>query len=98
MNRLLDFSGPHKAISYSISPLSNNRALCAGAALYEQAVRKTELAHFLPSREQMFILSFFDQYALSHPPLAPDGSALAFAGHHVSPVSAQPPGTSTVCH
>ena len=49
---------------------------------------KTELAHFLPSREQMFILSFFDQYALSHPPLAPDGSALAFAGHHVSPVSA----------
>jgi dipeptidyl aminopeptidase/acylaminoacyl peptidase len=48
---------------------------------------KTELARFLPSREQMFILSFFDQYALSHPPLAPDGSALAFAGYLVTPVS-----------
>jgi hypothetical protein len=48
---------------------------------------KTELARFLPSREQMFTLSFFDQYALSHPPLAPDGSALAFAGYLVSPVS-----------
>ena len=49
---------------------------------------KTEIARFLPSREQMFILSFFDQYALSHPPLAPDGSALAFAGYLVAPVSA----------
>lgn len=49
---------------------------------------KTEIARFLPSREQMFILSFFDQYALSHPPLAPDGSALAFAGYLVTPVSA----------
>ena len=54
---------------------------------------KTELARFLPSREQMFILSFFDQYALSHPPLAPDGSALAFAGYLVSPVS-----TTTTSH
>ena len=49
---------------------------------------KTELARFLPSREQMFILSFFDQYALSHPPLAPDGSALAFAGYLITPTSA----------
>ncbi|MBM4258080.1 MAG: hypothetical protein FJ147_19575 [Deltaproteobacteria bacterium] len=48
---------------------------------------KTELARFLPSREQMFIFSFFDQYALSHPPLAPDGSGLAFAGYLISPVS-----------
>lgn len=48
---------------------------------------KTEIARFLPSREQMFILSFFDQYALSHPPLAPDGSALAFAGYLATPVS-----------
>jgi len=54
---------------------------------------KTELVRFLPSREQMFILSFFDQYALSHPPLAPDGSALAFAGYLVTPVS-----TSTTSH
>ena len=55
--------------------------------LMQASGEKTELARFLPSREQMFILSFFDQYALSHPPLAPDGSALAFAGYHSSPVS-----------
>jgi len=42
---------------------------------------KTALARFLPSREQTFVFSFFDQYAPSHPPLAPDGSALAFAGY-----------------
>lgn len=48
---------------------------------------KTELARFLPSREQTFILSFFDQYAFSHPPLSPDGSALAFAGHQIGPVA-----------
>ena len=46
-----------------------------------------ELVRFLPSREQTFILSFFDQYASSHPPIAPDGSALAFAGHRVGPVA-----------
>jgi hypothetical protein len=42
---------------------------------------KTELVRFLPSREQTVVLSFFDQYALSHPPVAPDGSAVAFAGY-----------------
>ena len=26
-------------------------------------------------------MSFFDQYALSHPPVAPDGGAIAFAGY-----------------
>jgi hypothetical protein len=26
-------------------------------------------------------MSFFDQYALSHPPVAPDGSAITFAGY-----------------
>ena len=58
--------------------------------LMQASGEKTELVRFLPSREQMFILSFFDQYALSHPPLAPDGSALAFAGHHITPVSTTP--------
>ena len=48
---------------------------------------KTELARFLPSREQTFIFSFFDQYAFSHPPLSPDASALAFAGHQIGPVA-----------
>lgn len=47
-----------------------------------------ELVRFLPSREQMFIFSFFDQYALSHPPLAPDGNTLAFAGYLISSTSA----------
>jgi len=42
---------------------------------------KAELVRFLPSREQTFLFSFFDQYASSHPSLAPDGSALAFAGY-----------------
>ncbi len=46
-----------------------------------------ELVRFLPSREQTFIFSFFDQYAGSHPPVAPDGSALAFAGHRIGPVA-----------
>jgi len=45
--------------------------------------KTSELARFLPSREQTFILSFFDQYAHSHPPLAPDGNSLAFAGYLV---------------
>ncbi len=38
------------------------------------------LATFFPSREQAFLFSFFDQYALSHPPLSPDGTLLTFAG------------------
>lgn len=45
----------------------------------------SELARFLPSREQMFVLSFFDQYASSHPPLAPDGKTLAFSGYLLNP-------------
>lgn len=46
-----------------------------------------ELARFLPSREQTFVFSFFDQYVISHPPIAPDGSALAFAGFLAEPGS-----------
>lgn len=45
----------------------------------------TEILRFLPSREQTLFLSFFDQYAYSHSPIAPDGNALAFAGHRVGP-------------
>jgi Tol biopolymer transport system component len=51
--------------------------------LNRESGETSELARFLPSREQTFILSFFDQYAGSHPPLAPDGSTLAFAGYLV---------------
>jgi Tol biopolymer transport system component len=42
---------------------------------------KTELVRFLPTREQTLLLSFFDQYAISHPLVSPDGNALAFAGY-----------------
>jgi WD40 repeat protein len=45
------------------------------------AGEKRELVRFLPSREQTLVMSFFDQYALSHPPVAPDGSAITFAGY-----------------
>jgi WD40 repeat protein len=55
----------------------------------------TELARFLPSREQTFIFSFFDQYAMSHPPVAPDGSALVFAGFLIGD---QLPDTATGSH
>jgi Tol biopolymer transport system component len=41
---------------------------------------KTYLATFLPSREQAFVFSFFDQYASSHPLISPDGTSLAFTG------------------
>ena len=40
-----------------------------------------ELVRFLPSREQTLQFSFFDQYAGSHPLLAPDGTLLTFTGH-----------------
>ena len=40
-----------------------------------------ELIRFLPSREQTLQFSFFDQYAASHPLLAPDGALLTFTGH-----------------
>jgi Tol biopolymer transport system component len=51
--------------------------------LSRESGETSELVRFLPSREQTFILSFFDQYAGSHPPLAPDGTTLAFAGYLV---------------
>jgi Tol biopolymer transport system component len=52
-------------------------------SLQRESGEKVTLARFLPSREQTFIFSFFDQYAGSHPPIAPDGSMLAFAGYLV---------------
>jgi Tol biopolymer transport system component len=52
-------------------------------SLHRESGEKVTLARFLPSREQTFIFSFFDQYAGSHPPIASDGSMLAFAGYLV---------------
>ncbi len=50
----------------------------------------TELVRFLPSREQALLFSFFDQYACSHPLLAPDGNTLAFAGHLLETAASDP--------
>jgi Tol biopolymer transport system component len=50
----------------------------------------TELVRFLPSREQALLFSFFDQYAYSHPLLAPDGNTLAFAGHLLETAGSDP--------
>jgi Tol biopolymer transport system component len=48
---------------------------------HRETGERTDLVRFLPSREQTLIFSFFDQYAHSHPPVAPDGSMLAFVGY-----------------
>lgn len=37
------------------------------------------LAAFWPSREQLFYLHFFEQFAASHPVISPDGRALIFS-------------------
>ena len=52
-----------------------------------------ELIRFLPSREQTLQFSFFDQYAASHPLLAPDGALLTFTGH-LPDAAAQPATTA----
>ncbi len=39
------------------------------------------LGSFWPTREILFYLHFFDQYAQSHPILSPDGRYLTFAGY-----------------
>lgn len=52
-----------------------------------------ELIRFLPSREQTLQFSFFDQYADSHPLLAPDGALLTFTGH-LPGAAAQPATTA----
>ena len=38
------------------------------------------LVDFIPSREQLSLFQFFDQYAYSHPPWSPDSGSLVFAG------------------
>ena len=49
------------------------------------------LVDFIPSRDQLTIFQFFDQYAYSHSPWSPDSRSLVFAGKLVDgavPVSA----------
>ncbi len=73
------WSPPGNALCY-LTIDSQRSHLCWNVQPRE-ADEKTELIRFLPSREQMLVLSFFDQYALSHPPVAPDGSAVTLAGY-----------------
>lgn len=44
--------------------------------------RKRRLgSNFYPSRELVYFSWFFDQFAVSHPPISADGTRLVFAGH-----------------
>jgi WD40-like Beta Propeller Repeat len=54
------------------------------------------LARFLPTRELVFAASFFDQYAVSHTPVAPDGSVLAVVGRLSEDTSASGPSVYVV--
>ena len=49
------------------------------------------ITRFVPTREIVFAASFFDQYAASHGPVAPDGSALAVAGRLVDDAETKDP-------
>ncbi len=61
---------------------------------YDRTIGESqELIRFLPSREQTLQFSFFDQYAVSHPLLAPDGALLTFTGH-LPDAAAQPATTA----
>jgi TolB protein len=49
--------------------------------LYDiQTSESSLLTTWIPSPQQLVLLSFFDQYALSHSPWSPDGLNLVFAG------------------
>ena len=49
--------------------------------LYDVATNESRLlAEFIPSRPQLVLFSFFDQYALSHSPWSHDGRRLVFSG------------------
>lgn len=41
---------------------------------------RTVFRAFLPTREMLYLLTFFDQFAQSHPVWSPDGRYLAYAG------------------
>ena len=51
------------------------------SSLDVQGPRQTLEARFYPSRELVYFCWFFDQFAISHPLVSPDGSSLTFAGH-----------------
>ncbi len=41
---------------------------------------RTAFSAFLPTREMLYLVTFFDQFAQSHPVWSPDGRYLAYAG------------------
>lgn len=61
----------------SIDPLRN----CLAWHTIDSGGVTRERAAFWPSREFLWSLQFFEQFALSHPPVDPRGERLVFAGH-----------------
>ncbi|HEY2772964.1 MAG TPA: hypothetical protein VGK20_02805 [Candidatus Binatia bacterium] len=54
----------------------------AWSVLDTDGKRKSRLgSSFYPSRELVYFSWFFDQFAVSHPPISADGASLVFAGH-----------------
>jgi dipeptidyl aminopeptidase/acylaminoacyl peptidase len=51
------------------------------SSLDVQGPRQAIESRFYPSRELVYFCWFFDQFAISHPLVSPDGSALTFSGH-----------------
>ena len=80
------FWSPHGDALFALN-VDVRRSHLRWQRIVRESGQTSEIVRFLPSREQTQFFSFFDQYACSHPPIAPDGSALAFAGHHIGPVA-----------
>lgn len=54
---------------------------CLTWSIIDSSGEATARASFWPSREFLWSLQFFEQFALSHPPMDPRGERLVFAGH-----------------
>jgi hypothetical protein len=72
---------PHEAVLFRLAIDERREALTWER--HDGTAAAVPVAHFVPTREVVFAASFFDQYATSHGPVAPDGSALAVAGRLV---------------
>jgi Tol biopolymer transport system component len=66
------------------------------SSLDVQGPRQTLESRFYPSRELVYFCWFFDQFAISHPLVSPDGSSLTFAGHVADPNGQKLEGESAV--
>ncbi len=63
-----------------ITPSEEAEGSVRWAVLNLESDETTYLMDFLPSREQLTMFMFFDQYAQSHQLWSPDGSRILFAG------------------